>query len=96
VRQREETQREEAALPADSSESDSRANASGSQEADRDDVTGPADSTEDDVRRKFREALDKQAKRAAGSSGRTGDPTDKFHGAHGPAATRRTFRRKSG
>jgi Family of unknown function (DUF5302) len=82
-------------MPADSSESDSRADQPLRNEADHAADGDHPDSAEDDVRQKFREALDKR-RRAAGSSGRTGEPTDKFHGAHGPAATRRTFRRKSG
>jgi hypothetical protein len=55
--------------------------------------TGP----EDDVKRKFREALDRkrgqQAERNATDDGR--DPS-KVHGAHGPARSQRSFRRKSG
>jgi hypothetical protein len=82
-------------MPADSSESDSRADQPLRNEADHGADSDRPDSAEDDVRRKFRKVSDKR-RRAAGSSGRTGEPTDKFHGAHGPAATRRTFRRKSG
>ena len=52
---------------------------------------------EDDVRKRFREALDRKrgdhADRAAAGEGR--DPS-KIHGAHGPARSRRSFRRKSG
>jgi hypothetical protein len=50
----------------------------------------------DEVKRKFREALDR--KRGTQASGSTeGAPgTGKVHGSHGPAASRRSFRRKSG
>jgi hypothetical protein len=57
----------------------------------------PADESEPDVKDKFREALERkrghQAERNADAAGR--DPS-KIHGAHGPAASRREFRRKSG
>ncbi len=55
------------------------------------------DGTEDDMRRKFREALErKQHQHAAGTA--EGDDKDqsKVHEAHGPASSRRSFRRKSG
>jgi hypothetical protein len=50
---------------------------------------------QDDVRARFREALErKQAKAKAGEN--HADGSSKIHDAHGPAAGRRTFRRKSG
>ena len=50
---------------------------------------------EDDVRARFREALErKQAKAKAREN--HADGSSKIHEAHGPAAARRTFRRKSG
>ena len=53
--------------------------------------------TEDDVRRKFREALErKQQHHAAGAAEGEGKDPSKVHEAHGPAASRRAFRRKSG
>jgi hypothetical protein len=53
--------------------------------------------SEDDVRRKFREALDrKRGKRAGVSGSEEGKDPSKIHGAHGPARTQRSFRRKSG
>jgi Family of unknown function (DUF5302) len=59
------------------------------------DSTPPKDA--DDVRRKFREALDRKHEHDRGTSGGgSEEPPDRFHGAHGPAASRRTFRRKSG
>ena len=48
----------------------------------------------DDVKRKFREALDR--KRGAHASTAGAREADKVHGAHGPAVSRRSFRRKSG
>jgi Family of unknown function (DUF5302) len=50
----------------------------------------------DEVKRKFREALDR--KRQAHAEGQDNGAHDqgKIHGAHGPAASRRNFRRKSG
>ena len=52
---------------------------------------------QDEARRKFREALDrKRAREAAGSGGRSGNSAGKVHGAHGPAGSRRSFRRRSG
>ena len=50
----------------------------------------------DDMKRKFREALDrKRGVHGAANSEGTQD-TGKVHGSHGPAASRRSFRRKSG
>ncbi len=48
----------------------------------------------DDMKRKFREALER--KRSSHASAEGVDHTGKVHGAHGPAASRRSFRRKSG
>ncbi len=48
----------------------------------------------DETKRKFREALER--KRGAHASAEGVDHTGKVHGAHGPAASRRAFRRKSG
>ncbi len=51
----------------------------------------------EEQRRKFREALErKQAQQAGQGSDRNGKGTGKIHGSHGPAASRRSFRRKSG
>jgi uncharacterized protein DUF5302 len=50
---------------------------------------------EEDVRARFRAALErKQAKAKSGES--HSDGSSKIHDTHGPAASRRTFRRKSG
>ena len=52
---------------------------------------------EDEAKRKFREALDRkralESSTAAGASGRGGG---KVQGAHGPASSRRSFRRRGG
>jgi hypothetical protein len=62
----------------------------------REPASGP-ESPEDDAKRKFREALDrkrsKQADLNARQSARDGG---KVQGAHGPAQSKRAFRRKSG
>lgn len=51
----------------------------------------------DEARRKFREALDrKRAREADADGGRGGMDAGPVQGAHGPARSRRTFRRKSG
>ena len=60
---------------------------------------GPAQPVEpeDDLKAKYREALERKNSKAAGQ-GSAGDSEggSKIHDAHGPAASRRTFRRKSG
>ena len=63
------------------------------------DGASPGDeaSPEDEAKRKFREALErKRAKEADTGRGRGSKDTGKIHGAHGPARSRRSFRRKSG
>ena len=50
----------------------------------------------DEVKRKFREALDRKRQSRAEGQGNGGQDPGKIHGAHGPAASRRNFRRKSG
>jgi hypothetical protein len=50
----------------------------------------------DEVKRKFREALERKRQVHAEGQGKGGQDTGKIHGAHGPAASRRSFRRKSG
>jgi hypothetical protein len=52
---------------------------------------------EDEVKRRFREALErKQGQNAAVSGAASGKDPSKVHSAHGPAGSRRSFRRKSG
>jgi hypothetical protein len=48
----------------------------------------------DETKRKFREALER--KRGTHASAEGADHTGKVHGSHGPATSRRSFRRKSG
>jgi hypothetical protein len=48
----------------------------------------------DETKRKFREALER--KRRTHATAESADHTGKVHGSHGPAASRRAFRRKSG
>ena len=48
----------------------------------------------DETKRKFREALER--KRGNHDSAQRADHTGKVHGSHGPATSRRSFRRKSG
>jgi hypothetical protein len=52
---------------------------------------------EDDLKRKFREALERKrrAQADANAAGK-GKDSSKVRSAHGPAASRRSFRRKSG
>jgi len=51
---------------------------------------------EDDVKRRFREALERKQGQAVARSVTGHGAESKLHGAHGPAAARRRFRRKSG
>ena len=54
-------------------------------------------STEDEVKRRFREALERKQGKNAGANGSVSDKDpSKVHSAHGPAGSRRSFRRKSG
>jgi hypothetical protein len=50
----------------------------------------------DDVKRKFREALDRKKDKHATANEDSAQATGKVHDAHGPASSRRSFRRKSG
>ncbi len=50
----------------------------------------------DETKRKFREALERKHQAHNDSQGRGGRDGGKISGAHGPAASRRNFRRKSG
>ena len=60
------------------------------------DGDGEAKPDLDEVKRKFREALERKRQVHAEGQGKGGQDTGKIHGAHGPAASRRSFRRKSG
>jgi hypothetical protein len=50
----------------------------------------------DETKRKFREALERKHQAHNDGQGRNGRDGSKINGAHGPAASRRNFRRKSG
>ncbi|MFE2538279.1 DUF5302 domain-containing protein [Streptomyces sp. NPDC059371] len=56
----------------------------------------PDDDAQDDLKRKFREALARKRGVQADAALTTSTNTSKVHGAHGPAASQRSFRRKSG
>jgi Family of unknown function (DUF5302) len=63
--------------------------------ADHADAPAPSAETDlDEVKRKFREALAR--KRADHASAEGARDSGKVHGSHGPAVSRRSFRRKSG
>ena len=74
----------------------SGAEASPAPEAAREDTSPEAAAPPDleDTKRKFREALERKRRTHATTEGV--DHTGKVHGSHGPAASRRSFRRKSG
>jgi Family of unknown function (DUF5302) len=50
----------------------------------------------DEMKRKFRAALDRKRGTHASANAEGAQDTGKVHGSHGPAASRRSFRRKSG
>ena len=50
----------------------------------------------DETKRKFREALERKHQAHNEGQGKGGREDGKIHGAHGPAGSRRNFRRKSG
>ena len=56
----------------------------------------PAKADLSEVKRKFREALDRKRDAHASASAEGAHDTGKVHGSHGPAHSRRSFRRKSG
>jgi uncharacterized protein DUF5302 len=58
---------------------------------------GPDDAPQDDLKRKFLEALERKRGRETEANAETGERgQSKIHGAHGPAQSKRSFRRKSG
>jgi Family of unknown function (DUF5302) len=59
-------------------------------------ATDDAKTDIDDVKARFREALDRKRQVHAEGQGKGGHEAGKVSGAHGPAASRRSFRRKSG
>jgi len=60
-------------------------------------MAGGEPDSDNDQKRKFREALErKRAQQADQGTDRKGTGQGKIHGPHGPAPSRRSFRRKSG
>ncbi len=74
----------------------SGAEASPAPETPGEDATPEAAAPSDleETKRKFREALERKRRTHATAEG--ADHTGKVHGSHGPEASRRAFRRKSG
>jgi hypothetical protein len=61
------------------------------------DATPERDGSGDEMKRKFREALErKRSSQADADAARGGENAGKVHGAHGPAGSKRTFRRRTG
>jgi hypothetical protein len=61
------------------------------------DSVSPEDDGQDELKRKFREALArKRGVQADAADLAASTNKSKVHGAHGPAASQRSFRRKSG
>jgi Family of unknown function (DUF5302) len=59
--------------------------------------TDDADGLDDEAKRKFREALErKRTKETATAAGAGGRDAGKVQGVHGPASSRRSFRRRGG
>ena len=58
------------------------------------DTTSEREGSEEEMKRKFREALER--KRDAHATAEGAKDTGRVHGSHGPAVSRRSFRRKSG
>jgi hypothetical protein len=55
------------------------------------------DEPQDELKRKFREALERKQGREHDANAEAADRgQSKIHGAHGPAQSKRSFRRKSG
>ena len=63
-------------------------------EAAEDEAAAKAAPDLDETKRRFREALAR--KHSAHASAEGADHTGRVHGSHGPATSRRSFRRKSG
>jgi hypothetical protein len=60
-------------------------------------ATEDPDGLDDEAKRKFREALErKRTRETAGAAGAGGRDAGKVQGVHGPASSRRSFRRRGG
>jgi hypothetical protein len=78
-------------------DADATPTAAAADPAGADDASGDADKPDlDDVKAKFREALDRKRQVHDEGQGKGSHESGKVSGAHGPAASRRNFRRKSG
>jgi hypothetical protein len=84
------TQREAAPEPGETAEPTAEVAGEGAEE------TEHAQPDLDETKRKFREALERKHQAHTEGQGKGGREDGKIHGAHGPAASRRNFRRKSG
>ena len=91
--------------PAETAETESAAttDADATEPADAASAAAPASAADeagkpdiDDVKAKFREALDRKRQVHEEGQGHGSHESGKVSGAHGPAASRRNFRRKSG
>jgi hypothetical protein len=60
------------------------------------DLQDTAEADLEELKRKFREALERKRGTHASANAEGAQDTGKVHGSHGPAASRRSFRRKSG
>lgn len=59
--------------------------------------SGAPEELEDEAKDKFREALERKRAKEAGTAGGPGGPDlSKVQGTHGPASSRRSFRRRGG
>jgi len=94
--QAEAAQAEAKQAEAQSADAEQAAGQGAAEPAEAQHVDGEARPDLDEVKRKFREALDRKRQAHAEGQGKGGQDTGKIHGAHGPAASRRSFRRKSG
>ncbi|MER6133886.1 DUF5302 domain-containing protein [Streptomyces sp. NPDC001815] len=69
----------------------------GSESADTENPVPTADDDgQSDMKRKFREALERKRGKQADATLAANSDGSKIRGAHGPAASQRSFRRKSG
>jgi hypothetical protein len=84
------TQREAAPEPGETAEPTAEVTGEAAEE------TEHAQPDLDETKRKFREALERKNQAHTEGQGKGGREDGKIHGAHGPAASRRNFRRKSG
>ena len=72
-------------------------NAAGTEEPEVTADPEDAAAAEDEAKRKFREALErKRTRETASAAGAGGHDAGKVQGVHGPASSRRSFRRRGG